>query len=280
MEHDYIRTSGSDGQRWKEGSLSRTEITKQALGNALNDLLQHLDLDQITIQLITEKCGISRNAFYYHFKDKYDLINWVFLSETLPVINTFSAPDKFFDGFVNLCKKMTDNRQFYTKVLLYNGQNSIRSELVDIYDELIRMHIEIAYSQIGYKLDEDELYILSRLEAHAYVGVILDWVENGMQENYIQYFQKLKVLKNILNTPLNFSSQFFFIPDSNAQDSNQPGSKQEALESKRDLSDPDPLKKRQSSKARAQGKICSSLGQDHKCAEKLKQKPKEDKAYE
>lgn len=33
-------------------------------------------LDKITIRDLTEDCGISRMAFYYHFKDIYDLVEW------------------------------------------------------------------------------------------------------------------------------------------------------------------------------------------------------------
>ena len=34
-------------------------------------------MDKITINDLTTDCGISRMAFYYHFKDIYDLVEWV-----------------------------------------------------------------------------------------------------------------------------------------------------------------------------------------------------------
>lgn len=33
--------------------------------------------DKITINDITEKCGINRQTFYYHFHDIYELIEWI-----------------------------------------------------------------------------------------------------------------------------------------------------------------------------------------------------------
>ena len=48
--------------------------TKQALEESLKHMLLKKPLDKITIRDITEDCGISRMAFYYHFKDIYDLV--------------------------------------------------------------------------------------------------------------------------------------------------------------------------------------------------------------
>ena len=50
--------------------------TKQALEESLKHMLLKKPLDKITIRDITEDCGISRMAFYYHFKDIYDLVEW------------------------------------------------------------------------------------------------------------------------------------------------------------------------------------------------------------
>ena len=43
--------------------------TKQALEASLKHLLLQKPLDKITISDLTKDCGISRMAFYYHFKD-------------------------------------------------------------------------------------------------------------------------------------------------------------------------------------------------------------------
>ena len=42
--------------------------TKIALEASLKELLKKKPFDKITIADLTEDCGISRMAFYYHFK--------------------------------------------------------------------------------------------------------------------------------------------------------------------------------------------------------------------
>lgn len=53
-----------------------SNTTKQALEAALKEMMLKKPLDKITIRDLTETCGISRMAFYYHFKDIYDLVEW------------------------------------------------------------------------------------------------------------------------------------------------------------------------------------------------------------
>ena len=55
--------------------------TKYDLEASLKKLLLQKPLDKITISDLTADCGISRMAFYYHFKDIYDLVEWVCLED-------------------------------------------------------------------------------------------------------------------------------------------------------------------------------------------------------
>ena len=47
--------------------------TKNQIMNALAELLQTKRLDDITVTELVEQCGLSRQAFYYHFSDLYAL---------------------------------------------------------------------------------------------------------------------------------------------------------------------------------------------------------------
>lgn len=88
------------------------------------------------------------------------------------------------------------------EVFDYVGQNSLADYLIESYFELMKLHIMTVYSNIGYHLADDELYILAKMQAYAYVGIIIEWVRGGMKENYMIYFEKLKNLKASLTIPL------------------------------------------------------------------------------
>ena len=55
--------------------------TKQAFGDALKELLKTQPFEKVTVSSICEQANMKRTSFYYHFLDKYDLVNWIFDTE-------------------------------------------------------------------------------------------------------------------------------------------------------------------------------------------------------
>ena len=49
---------------------------KAKIADTLNELLQHKDLDKITVKELVDACNISRQSFYYHFQDIMDVVEW------------------------------------------------------------------------------------------------------------------------------------------------------------------------------------------------------------
>ena len=159
--------------------MSNNSITKEALATALKKLLEQQPLSKISVKHITDYCNISRNTFYYHFKDKYELINWMFYTDMLENVNSFNDPSKLTESFVKVCFQ-------------YVGQNSLFESLYEIYYELWKINIDMGYSECGFKLSESELSLMAKLKAHALVGIIKDWVDEGMHDNYMKYFEQIR----------------------------------------------------------------------------------------
>lgn len=58
-----------------------TTFTKRAIAGAFWELLDEKPIDKITVTELCERLGISRNTFYYHFGDVYDVVEELFLQE-------------------------------------------------------------------------------------------------------------------------------------------------------------------------------------------------------
>ena len=84
--------------------------TKQILEESLKKLMLQKPLDKITIRDLTEDCGISRMAFYYHFKDIYDLVEWSCLeyaTHALAGKKTYDTWSEDWYRFLMLCMKIS-----------------------------------------------------------------------------------------------------------------------------------------------------------------------------
>ena len=60
--------------------MPRSNQTKQLLAQSLQELMATTPLEKISVNDIVDHANVGRNTFYYHFEDKYDLVNWYFQS--------------------------------------------------------------------------------------------------------------------------------------------------------------------------------------------------------
>ena len=110
--------------------------TKQALEQSLKKLMQVKALDKITIRDITTDCGISRMAFYYHFRDKFDLVNWIFDVEYLNHVQ-IGKNLIGWDSVLHLCNYFYENKDFYRKAMKVEDQNSFINHFRELVSPLM-----------------------------------------------------------------------------------------------------------------------------------------------
>ena len=128
----------------RECIMADSNITKRALAAALRELMEEMPFDKIQIAQICERCDMNRKSFYYHFKDKYDLVNWIFDTEFISFARE-SAKDLPSDDRWELieraCEHFYANRAFYSKALMIKGQNSLADHLREYLFPLIKIRI-------------------------------------------------------------------------------------------------------------------------------------------
>lgn len=107
--------------------MADSNITKRALATALKELMEEVPFEKVQVSHICEKCDMNRKSFYYHFRDKYDLLNWIFDTEIISFVKNFSASqnvEERIDEMRAVCEYFYENRNFYRKALKVEGQNS------------------------------------------------------------------------------------------------------------------------------------------------------------
>ena len=93
-----------------------SQVTKRALEASLKNLLLKKPLEKITINDITEDCGINRMTFYYHFKDIYDLIEWCCVEDAKKALEGKKTYDTWQQGFLQIFEAVLDNKPFILNV--------------------------------------------------------------------------------------------------------------------------------------------------------------------
>ena len=157
----------------------KNDTTKQALANALKQLLQKKQITKITINDIAEACGISRMTLYYHFKDIYDLADWT-LQETLhTAIADNRTHDNWQQGFLNLLDVLKAHQP-----LILNVYRAIDREQVERYmrREVEALLLPVVEEQAaGLQISEKGKHMVAIFYTYAFMGIVLEWIQRNMQ---------------------------------------------------------------------------------------------------
>lgn len=110
--------------------MQELNATKYALAQSLKTLMGKQAFSKISVADLCESCGMSRKSFYYHFRDKYDLIHWIFDTEFLQTIRDGRQLSSW-EMFSQLCHYFYREREFYRRAIQIRGQNSFRDCFCD-----------------------------------------------------------------------------------------------------------------------------------------------------
>ena len=111
--------------------------TKAALEESLKRLLLKKPLDKITITDITTDCGISRMAFYYHFKDIYDLVEWSCVEDGTKALQGKKTSESWTEGLTQIFGAVLENKPFIMNVYRNVDRERIENYLFKLTYDLI-----------------------------------------------------------------------------------------------------------------------------------------------
>lgn len=135
--------------------MADSNLTKRALASALRELMEEVPFDKIQVAHICERCNMNRKSFYYHFKDKYDLLNWIFDTDIISFVRNFSGTEpleQHVETFQEICNYFYENRNFYHNAFKIQGQNSFSEH----FREYIRPFIKLRLTYlIGDSADDE-----------------------------------------------------------------------------------------------------------------------------
>ena len=179
--------------------------TKLALEASLKNLLLKKPVDKITITDLTNDCGITRMAFYYHFKDIYDLVEWSCYEDASKALQGKKTYETWQEGLMQIFEAVMENKPFIMNVYHALSREQIENYLFRLTRDLI-MNV-IKECSKGMNITVSEQSFIADFYKYSFVGVMLDWIKKGMKENYHEIVNDICITMsgNIKNSLQNFA---------------------------------------------------------------------------
>lgn len=134
-------------------------------------------ISEITVADICKKCGASRQAFYYHFKDKYDLLAWIYMQDFAFSIKQAGNLDR--DTLVQMFQRMESRSSFYRNVFSDHSQNNLL-DYIQEYDT--NFLLKILKEQYHADTTSNELQIAVKYHSYGMTGLIRDWLSGKIRQ--------------------------------------------------------------------------------------------------
>lgn len=155
------------------------QMTKRALEASLKNLLLQKPLNKITINDITEDCGISRMTFYYHFKDIYDLVEWSCMEDAARALEGKKTYDTWQEGFLNIFRAVQANKPFVMNVYRSVSRERVEQYLKPLIHNLVLGVIEEKSAEMA--VSEADKSFIAYFYEYAFIGIMLDWISENMK---------------------------------------------------------------------------------------------------
>ena len=173
-------------------------FTKIAIMRAFESLLSTRQVEKITVKDITDQCGISRNTFYYHYQDIYEVLK-VYVDDFLDEAILFLQKDKEKDQD-HICEKAVKQLESH-RSLFENLMRSIKNEEVrNILDVSSKRFFDYVIDSISEEIDASpqDKELISSMCQHGVRGLLIEWLsrENASSQSLSDLLMRANSLFN------------------------------------------------------------------------------------
>lgn len=173
--------------------MNMSKLTQKAIKNSFIKLLDHKPIDRITIKDITDDCGISRNTFYYHYTDLPDLLEELLTDEAEELIKTYPSIDSLEECLNVGARFVLSNRRAAGHIYNSGHRHIYERCLMSVCRRVIAEYFALAIPE-NYISGEDRELMIDFYKCVSF-GIIADWCNKGMKEDYADSFKRLLNLR-------------------------------------------------------------------------------------
>lgn len=169
------------------------DFTKRAIRSSFIKLLNEKPLKQISVRDIVDDCGINRNTFYYHFQDIPALMESIIKEDADRIIRENRKIESIEECLDAIISFSLQNRQAVLHIY-----RSVNRDIFEQYQWRVCEYAVTCYIDEILKgrsvREEDRQILISYVKCLSF-GVVIGWLETGLQEDIHPFIHRVCELK-------------------------------------------------------------------------------------
>ncbi|MEV4182174.1 TetR/AcrR family transcriptional regulator [Streptosporangium canum] len=163
----------------------RVRRTRSALAHALMELVEERDLSRISVSDVAEGAGVSRSAFYDHYRDVHELaedactamIDDLIESLPGPALDSPDLAQEAIESLAAFFGSLAEHTGLYRALLGPEGSARVAGHIRRRIAAVIRERL--AHADAGGWPERVPHDVTASFTAGALIGVAVDWLEGG-----------------------------------------------------------------------------------------------------
>lgn len=152
----------------------RQQATKQLIQTSFRALLIAKPLDRITVRDIVEECDLTRNTFYYHYEDIYDLFDDYLETRTRDVLRTLPPQSPWSEVLLQTLHAVFETPQTARHIFFSKKRDTLQRYLQRVVAEAIERSTE--ESGAGLQCAAGDRRLICDACSHALYGLLEQWL--------------------------------------------------------------------------------------------------------
>lgn len=149
---------------------------KVVIATAFARMARQKPIDKITVKDLVEQCGISRQAFYYHFQDILEVMEWSvrqMVESTLQTSIQAETPEKAIEAFISVA---VEHRELLMRLLDSQRRARIEQVFVEALRSNLRRMLGVKRPELA--VNHQDLEVAMNFCAYGIAGVLLENYKN------------------------------------------------------------------------------------------------------
>lgn len=154
--------------------------TQEIICKALEELLQSSSMDKVTVRMVCEKAGLSRQALYNHYYSLIAVLEDMITRQMKQALGEQNANLTWESGFERILSCMREHKMMLLHVYRFKSRNELLG-IFERYGSTVVSHaIAQCASDMAINVSDQDLVYIMRMYVYVFIGVINRWMEYDM----------------------------------------------------------------------------------------------------
>lgn len=159
-----------------------SQLTQRAITESTFKLAAKRPINKIPVRDIVNDCGITRNTFYYYYRDIYDVLDRAFREEINKLIDAAGDFKAYDEALFNLGEFIVTHKSVLTNIYVAVGDKKMKTYLYDKLHKTVMSYIKAEAE--GLSLAQGDIEIIAVFYEEAIGGLLVRWLRGDLSDDF------------------------------------------------------------------------------------------------